>query len=142
MLEHATDLKPTRLKSADEDIHDTEECMCFVELRVNGKAYVSPIAEQGSTPEWQWPFYFPVEGEPAGEGCDVAARFTVYNFLAKDQPQVRPICTCPPHGLWAQQMPCAARGARCRPDVLPHTCPCHELVRRAHIARAGQPAST
>ena len=89
VLERATDLKPTRRKGADEEIHDTEEVMCFVELYVNGKAYISPVAEQGSAPEWQWPFYFPVEGEPAGEGCDVAARFTVYNFLAKEQPQVR-----------------------------------------------------
>jgi hypothetical protein len=89
LLERGTDLKPTSLKGADESTFDKEEVMCFVEMFVNNKIYISPIADQGSTPAWDWPFYFPVDGVPSGAGCTNSIRFVAYNFLARDQPQVR-----------------------------------------------------
>jgi hypothetical protein len=90
VMERGTDFKPTRMKGADESSFDEEEVMCFVEMQVNNKIYISPIADQGSTPGWDWPFYFPVEGVPAGTGCSNSIRFVAYNFLAREQPQVRP----------------------------------------------------
>ena len=83
-----TDLKPTASKGAPEGARDSEACQCFVELRVLGRSYVSPVAPQGGSPEWHWTFWVPVDEVPTI--ADYASlRFTAINFMARKQPQVQ-----------------------------------------------------
>ena len=88
VVARATDLKPTSSKGAPEAEHDTEEVMAFIELQAGGRAYASPVVAQGSAPEIGFPFYVPLADVPEASG-NRPLRFTVRNFLAKQQPQVR-----------------------------------------------------
>ena len=88
VLLRGTDLKPTASKGSPEGARDSEACQCFIELRVLGRSYVSPIAPQGCSPEWHWTFWVPVDDVPTA--ADYASlRFTAINFMARKQPQVQ-----------------------------------------------------
>ena len=90
IVQRVTDVKPTRDKKAAESEYDTEACMAFIELQALGTTYVSPVAAQGSAPEFDWAFYIPVDEQPTQQGA-VKLRFLLRNFLARKQPQVRHI---------------------------------------------------
>ena len=87
-MQRCTDVKPTCDKGSPDATKDTEEVMLFLELQGLHKAMVSPVATQGSAPEFDWAFYMPLESVPSTDG-KVSVRFIARNFLAKKQPQVR-----------------------------------------------------
>ena len=89
VVQRATDVKPTTGKGSPTAARETEEVMCFLELQGLHKAMVSPVAAQGSAPEFDWAFYVPLDTAPTTEGA-VSVRFIARNFLAKKQTQVRP----------------------------------------------------
>jgi hypothetical protein len=87
-VQRVTDVKPVVEKGSPESQYDAEEVMVFLELQSCGRTYVSPVAQQGSAPEFDWSFYVPVEALPTQEGA-CSARFIVRNFMARKQPSVR-----------------------------------------------------